>query len=166
MKFLVYGGVVLLIVPFQMVVVHRFSIEGIVPDAVLVTVCLVGLWRGEFEAVVLGLVLGFLQDLLSGATVYLNLMTKPLIGLVSGIVGRTPIFLVRWMIPILITGLSLVSGLLILFLLQVSFPEMDVVQALLSIVMPQALYDGVLGAIVLFAVFRLFPTSHRRVWNP
>ena len=156
----------LLIIPFQVVVVHRFAIEGIVPDAVLVTVCLVGLWRGEFEAVVLGLVLGFLQDLLSGATVYLNLMTKPLIGLAIGIVGRTPLSLIRWMIPILITGISFVSGLIILFLLQASSSEMDVVQALLSIVLPQALYDGVLGAIVLLATFRLFPTLHRRVWNP
>ncbi len=166
MKFLVYGGVVLLLIPFQVVVVHRFAIEGIAPDAILVTVCLVGLWRGELEAVVLGLVLGFLQDLLSGATVWLNLMTKPLIGLAVGIVGRTPISLIRWMIPILITGISLVSGLLVLLLLQTSSPEMDVVQALLSTVLPQALYDGVFGAIVLLAAFRLFPTLHRRVWNP
>ena len=165
-QFLVYGGVVLLVIPFQVVVIHRFAIGSIVPDAILLTVCLVGLWRGELEAVVLGLVLGFLQDFLSGATVWLNLMTKPLIGLAAGMLGRTPIFTTPWVIPMFITGVSLVSGLLVLVLLQASSSEMDVVQALLGTVLPQALYDGVLGAIVLLAALRLFPSLHRRVWNP
>lgn len=165
-QFLVYGGVVLLIIPFQVVVMHWFAIGSIVPDTILLTVCLVGLWRGELEAVVLGLVLGFLQDVFSGATVWLNLMTKPLIGLAAGMLGRMPIFPTPWMIPMFITGVSLVSGLLVLVLLQASSSEMDVVQALLGTVLPQALYDGVLGAIVLLVALRLFPSLRRRVWNP
>ena len=165
MKFLVYGGVVLLIIPFQTVIIHHFSIGGIVPDAILLTVCLVGWWRGELEAVVLGLVFGFLQDLLSGATVWLNLMTKPLIGLVMGMLGHRLRPLTPWVLPILIMGISLVSGLLVLVLLQASSSEIDMTQVLLGIVLPQVLYDGVFGAIVVSVSCRLFPIGHRRVWN-
>jgi len=77
MKFFVYGGVVLLVVPFQAVIIPQFAIGGIVPDAILLTVVLVRLWRGALEAVVLGLVLGFAQDLVSGSMLWVNFMTKP-----------------------------------------------------------------------------------------
>ena len=166
MKFLVYGGVVLLIIPFQVVVIDRVGVGGIVPDAILLAVFLIGLWRGELEAVVLGFVLGFLQDLLSGAMIWVNLMTKPLIGLAAGVLGRTPISLTPWIIPILITGVSVGSGMLALLLLQAHAAEMDVVLAFLGIVLPQALYDGAFGAIVILAAVRLFPKLHRSVWNP
>lgn len=166
MKFLMFGGVVLLLVPFQTVVMPQFAIGGIVPDAILLTVVLVGLWRGTLEAVVLGLVLGFVQDLLSGSMLWVNLMTKPLIGLAVGMLGRTPIFLASWMIPFLIAGASVVSGLLVLVLLYVSSSEIDVAQAFLGTVLPQAAYDGVFGAMVFLAILRLFPTWHRSVWNP
>ena len=166
MKFFVYGGVVLLVISFQTVIIHEFSIRGIVPDAVLLTVCLVGWWRGEMEAVVLGLAFGFLQDLVSGATVWLNLMTKPLIGLVVGMLGHMLRALTPWAFPLLIMGISLFSGVLVLVLLQTQSSEMDVVQTLLGTVLPQALYDGVFGSIVALGVFRLFPGVQRRAWNP
>ncbi|MBQ27279.1 MAG: rod shape-determining protein MreD [Nitrospiraceae bacterium] len=166
MKFLVYGGVALLIIPLQVVVIHQFAIMGIIPDAILLMVCLVGLWRGKLEAVVFGLVLGFLQDLLSGTLVWVNLVTKPLVGLAGGVLGRTAISLTSWMIPILITGISLVSGLLVFLLLQTTSSEMDGAQVFLGTILPQALYDGAFGAIVLLTAFRFFPTLHRSVWNP
>ncbi len=166
MKFLVYGGVVLLVIPFQTVIIHQFSIRGIIPDAVLLTVCLVGWWRGEMEAVVLGLALGFLQDLVSGATVWLNLMIKPLIGLVGGMLGHMLRALTPWAFPLFIMGISLFSGVLVLVLLQTQSSEMDVGKILLGTVLPQALYDGVFGAIIVLVIFHLFPGVQRRVWNP
>ena len=161
MKFLIYGGVVVFIIPFQAVVIHRFAIGGVVPDVILVAVCLAGLWRGVSEAAVLGLVLGFMQDLLSGAMGWVNLMTKPLIGLSASVFRRAPIALTPWTIPVLLMGVSLVSGLLVVLLLQARSPEMDVLQAMFSTVVPQAVYDGVLGTIVLFGTSRLVPVLNR-----
>ena len=156
---------VLLIVPLQVIVIHRFSVGGVVPDTMLVAVCFVGLWRGTLEAVLLGVVFGVLQDLLSGAMVWVHLMTKPLIGFVSGIVGRMSVSKMPWVAPTFVMGASLVAGLLILFLLKARSSEMAVVQVLLGTILPQMLFDGMCGVIVVMSVSCLSSVSYRRGWN-
>ncbi len=160
-----YGGAILLIIPFQVVVIHQFAIGSIVPDSILLTICLVGLWRGKLEAVVLGIGLGFLQDLLSGSMLWVNLITKPLIGLAAGVWGRTVLSLTSWIIPIFVMGISFISNLLVLVFFKIHSPEMDIIRAFFGTFLPQVLYDGVFGAIVLLAVFLLFPTLYRNVRN-
>ena len=165
MKFFVYTVIVLFVIPFQVTIIHSFPIGGRVPDVILVIVFLTGLWRGQIEATALGLVLGFLQDIFSGTMGWVNLMTKPLIGLSVGIFCQARISLTPWVISILLMITSFIYGLIVLLFLRVSPSQVDFWSAVRVVIFPQTLYDVVFGMIIVFFAFKLFPSPNHKVWN-
>ena len=54
MKVLVYAALILLLIPLQVALVDRISLFDVRPDLPLVAVCLIGLYRGEMEALLAG----------------------------------------------------------------------------------------------------------------
>jgi len=157
MKVAAYIALVLLVIPIQIVLLDRISIAGIRPDLALVTVCLIGLYRGEMETVLAGLAMGFAQDLFSGGALWGNLCLKPVLGLMAGLARRNLVNLTWAFVLTLILGLSLLSGSVMYLLKSLTGSGANFFLAVRGIILPQACYDAVLG----LAALKLI-----RLWKP
>jgi rod shape-determining protein MreD len=145
MKIAAYVTLVLAVIPIQIVLLDRISIAGIRPDLALVVVCLIGLYRGEMEAVFTGLALGFAQDLFSGGALWGNLCLKPILGLLAGLASRNLVNLTWAFALVLLLGLSLLSSTVMYLLKSFTGPGANFFLAARGIILPQACYDAALG---------------------
>ena len=157
MKVAAYAAVILLVIPIQIALLDRISIAGIHPDLALVVVCLIGLYRGEVEAVLAGLALGFAQDLFSGSALWGNLCLKPILGLMAGLASRNLVNLTWAFALVLMMGLSLLSGTVMYLLKSFTGPGANFFLAARGIILPQACYDALVG----LALLKLI-----RLWRP
>jgi rod shape-determining protein MreD len=87
-KAALYAGLLVGLVPLQATWLPHAAIGGVRPDVCLIAVTLTGLLAGEVQGMLLGLALGFLQDLFSAGQFGLNLLTKGAIGFLAGLAGR------------------------------------------------------------------------------
>ncbi len=157
MKLAAYAALVLLVIPIQIALLDRISVAGIRPDLALVVVCLIGLYRGEVEAVLVGLALGFTQDLFSGAAHWGNFCLKPILGLIAGLASRNLVNLTWAFVLVLLLGLSLLSGSVMYLLKSLTGPGANFFLAAREVVLPQACYDAVFGLVALKLM---------RLWKP
>lgn len=114
MKAALYLGLILGLVPFQTTVLELARIGPVRPDLCLVAVVLVGVFAGELEGLLMGLALGFVQDLFSAGDAWLNLALKGAAGVVAGLTGRHVANATPLTILALMGGLSAASGLIVL----------------------------------------------------
>jgi rod shape-determining protein MreD len=130
----------------QWSVVPALSVGGVTPDLPLILTLLLALRHGPETGCLVGFVAGLLQDTAGGGLLGVQALTKALAGFGMGLlVGRF------WVASLLVQvpGLVLLTvaeglvryGLLQLFHFPASFGELMV-----HVVLPQALYNGVLGA--------------------
>jgi rod shape-determining protein MreD len=148
-KWKVYIGILLLIIPVQTTIMDYFSFGGIKPDLGLIAVYLIGVRMGETHGLIMGGMIGLLMDLFSGGMAGANLFTKPVVGWISGIAGRT-ILDVKILVSIgMMFGLSLFASFFIYFFLEILKGGSDLFVTFRWIIFPQALYDCVMGAIIL-----------------
>ena len=149
MKVLGYAALILLLVPLQVVLVDRISLFDIRPDLALVAVCLIGLYRGEMDALLAGIAMGFAQDLFSGGGQWSNLCLKPILGLIAGLASRNLVNL-TWVFAFsLIFSLSILSGTVMYVLKAFTGTGASLFLAARDIILPQACYDALLGLALL-----------------
>lgn len=160
MRAVAYASLVLILVPIQVGWVHRLSIAGVSPDLPLIAVCLIGLFVGEVEALAAGIALGFTQDLLSGGMYWGNLCLKPAIGLMAGLASRSLINLTGKFALALMFALSLFSGAIMFALKSMTGPGADFLVLAREIILPQACFDALLGAVIFKGVQHW--AAHRR----
>lgn len=149
MKWKIYAVLLILIVPVQTALVNHVSIHNIKPDLGLIAVCLIGIRMGEVEGLAMGSLIGLLMDLSAAGPVGANLLSKSLAGWLSGAIGR--LFLEIRLVPALgiLASLSVVSGFLVYLTLQIGRGDLEFFGSVRWIILPQALYDGVLGTLLL-----------------
>lgn len=161
MKSVVYVVIVMVLVPIQATLMHYVSIVGIRPDLCLIAACLIGFRRGTLEGMGMDMALGLVQDIFSAGGWGVNLATKGLAGLLAGLAGRqmtgiTPAALLTTM-----GALSVMSGLV--FLLTMG-PEVGLGQrmsALQRILLPEALLNTALGAVLYWLLEMRMPSDPR-----
>ncbi len=166
MKQALYAGLLLGLVPIQTTVLHYASIGGIRPDLCLIAACLAGFVAGEREGMMLGFALGFIQDLFSAGELWLNLVTKGLIGFLAGLVGRflanaTPVAMLATLL-----GLSVVSGTVFLMAVRMGEGLADLFFVTRSILLPQALFDAAVGTGAYWLIARRGRTDHATQERP
>jgi rod shape-determining protein MreD len=161
MKYLIYAALIVLLVPFQAVLLNQVTIFGVHPDLVLIAVCLIGLQAGELDAIVIGIALGFTQDLFSGNAHWINIWLKPLLGLMASLASHNVINLTLTFSLALLLALSIFSGTVIFFLKSFQSPGVDFFAAAQGILLPQACFDAVLGVAVLKLIQFAAPTRHQ-----
>ena len=155
MKQALYLLLVFGLVPIQTTVLNYAGLGGVRPDLCLVAAILVGFFAGELDGLLLGLVLGFVQDLFSAGELGLNLVAKGSAGFLAGMAGRyvantTPITVLAT-----VFGLSLLSG--TVFLLTMGPGGLPGISyAIWSVLVPQALWDATLGGAGYWLVARHF----------
>ena len=158
MKYLLYVALIILLVPFQAVMYNRLAVFGVHADLVLIAVCLIGLQAGELDAIVVGIALGFTQDLFTGSAHWENLWLKPLLGLLASVASHNVVNLTLSFSLALLLALSVFSGSVMFLLKTFQGPGVDFLAAARGIILPQACYDAVLGIIVLKLVQWAMPT--------
>jgi uncharacterized membrane protein len=149
-----YIGLLLGLVPVQTTVLHYASVGGVRPDLCLLASVLIGFFAGEVEGGLMGLALGFVQDLFSADELWLNMISKGLIGLLAGFMGRHLAHATPAAFFGIILGISATAG---VFSLLTGWQEGDLTgiwQLTETVLFPQALYDAIVGALVYWVLLR------------
>ena len=127
-------------------------IGGVTPDIPLILTVLLGLRRGPEVGCLSGFAVGFLQDVAAGGFVGAQALTKALVGFASGMIGeRLWVSSPLVQVPGLVL-LTLVEGLSRYWLLQLFHFPAPFGDLMLHVVLPQALYNGFLGAATVLAL--------------
>ena len=145
MKVLFYLMLVLMLVPLQTTLLPHVSVWNIKPDLGLVSAALVGVFAGELEGLLVGLTIGWVLSLFSAGELWVSLLTNGGVGLLTGFLGRQVSQITSISLGVGLLLMSLASGLLG----AMSFKDLDISQIWWmaeSIVIPQACFDGVMGA--------------------
>jgi rod shape-determining protein MreD len=146
----------------QATVAPALRIGDVLPDLPLIVVVLLALRRGPEFGGLAGFAAGLLQDAAGGGLIGVQALTKALVGFAIGAVGAE----LRVTQPLVqVPGLALLTvaegvlrfGLLKLFHFEVPFGEL-----MLYVVLPQALYNGFLGAALVLGLAWV-ETARRRV---
>ena len=161
MKFLFYLILVLLLVPLQTTLLPHLSVWNIKPDLGLVAAALIGLFAGELEGLLVGLTIGWVLSLFSAGELWLSLVTNGGIGLLAGFLGRQVSQVTSFSLGGMLLLVSLVSGLFA----AINFKGLDMPQMcwmVESIVIPQACFDGAVGAGFYWLLSRRFDLTRLR----
>lgn len=145
MKAALYLTLVVGLVPVQTTLLPPMSVMDVRPDLCLIAACLIGFLAGEMEGLLMGLALGFAQDLFSAGGWGLNLASKGMVGLCAGLLWRQMANPTTAAIGLSILGLSVFSGAVFLLALQMGSGLADPWPVAGTVVLPQALFDAALG---------------------
>ena len=158
MKQALYASLILGLIPLQVTGLNYVGIAGIRPDLTLIATFLIGFLGGEIEGLLMGILLGCVQDLFSAGSLWINLITKAMIGILAGLLGRhlanaTPVTVCTFLFV-----LSVLSGSTAAVWLRVEDNFLGVPHMIQSVVLPQALFDAALGTVI----YWLMPGRRRR----
>jgi hypothetical protein len=140
------------LVSVQAVLLPYATVWGVMPDIGLIVVCLVGLFEGELEGLLLGLALGWIMSLFSAADLATCMITKGAVGYVAGLAGRHVVYLAPAVLLLGILAASCASGLLTAALLNLS-NQQDWWWAVRTVVVPQAVIDAMVGGALYWLVW-------------
>lgn len=128
------------------------QIAGVTPDLPLIVVVLLALRRGPEFGCVAGFAAGLLQDAAGGGLLGVQALTKALVGFAIGaaggrLSGTQPLVQVPGLVILTVAEALARFALLKMFRFPVPFGEL-----MLYVVLPQALYNGFLGAALVTAL--------------
>jgi rod shape-determining protein MreD len=127
-------------------------IADVAPDIPLIVVVLLALRRGPEFGCVGGFAAGILQDAAGGGLIGVQALTKALIGFAIGTAGgRLRVTQPLVQVPGLVL-LSVVEGLVRFALLKAFHFPAPFGELMVYVVLPQALYNGFLGAALVLAL--------------
>jgi len=153
------GGSVL-----QSTVVAVAGVAGVAPDVPLILTVLIALRYGSESGCLAGFVAGLMQDAAGGGLVGVQALTKGLAGFGMGLlVGRFWVSNPLVQVPGLVM-LSIAEGLGRFLLLQMFHYPAAFGDLMLHVILPQALYNGLIGTFCILAEAG-FEAMRRRAWN-
>lgn len=161
MKFLCYAALVVLLVPLQTTLLPHLSVWNIKPDLGLVAAALVGLFAGELEGLLVGLAIGWVLSLFSAGELWLSLLTNGGVGLLTGFLGKQMSQVTSISLGVGLMLVSLAAGLFA----AMNYKGLDMSQMwwmVQSVVVPQACFDGAVGAGFYWLLSRRFPLTRQR----
>lgn len=147
MKILAWVALIAALVPIQSVLLPHARVWGVTPDLGLIAVCLAGVLGGELQGLLVGLALGLALSLFSAADPVSGMMMKGAVGYVAGLAGRHVVYLSPVILAVGILVTSCLAGLITASLLKLS-EQQDLWWAVRTVVLPQAVLDAVVGAVV------------------
>jgi rod shape-determining protein MreD len=128
------------------------QIAGVPPDIPLILTVLFAIRQGTERGCLTGFGLGLTQDLLGSGLVGVHALTKSMVGFFTGFFGgRFWIHLPLVQVPVLIL-MTIGEGLLRYALLRLFHFPAPIEELFLYAVLPQALYNGLIGAVTVLAL--------------
>lgn len=144
----------------QSSLVDHFAIRGIVPGIVLIAVINWGILRGTDEGMLWALIGGVCLDVLSGwpfgTSAVALVIVASLVSLGEGTFMRTHALVP----PVTVFGATILYYLIALVVLQSTHVPVDWMQAVSGVIIPTALYNGVLNIVG----FRLSERLESRIY--
>lgn len=136
----------------QASLVSALAVNGVAPDIPLILTILVALRRGPEAGCVAGFLTGLFQDVTVGGLVGVQALTKALVGFGLGVVaGR--LWVQNPLVQVLgLLTLTVAEGLLRFGILQLFHFPAEFRPLMLDVILPQAVYNGFLGAAGLVAI--------------
>ncbi len=148
----------------QSSVVPQLSVGGITPDLPLILTVLLALRRGPETGCLAGFVVGMLQDVAGGGLVGVQAVTKALAGFAVGmLVGRLWVTNPMVQVPGLVV-LTLAEGVARFLLLQLFHYPASLGEMMVHVILPQALYNGFVGAACMLATAAADALRRGRSW--
>jgi LytS/YehU family sensor histidine kinase len=147
MKTFMYAALIAGLVPIQSILLPHLSLWNVKPDVGLIAVCLVGLFGGELEGLLIGLAMGWVMSLFSAGDLASSMVTKGVAGYLAGLAGRQ----VAHMTPVVLLMGLLVTSCLAGLVTAVSLKpndQQDLWWAVQSVVLPQACFDAAVGGVL------------------
>ena len=133
-------------------VAPALRIADVAPDIPLIVVVLLALRRGPEFGCAAGFVAGLLQDVAAGGLIGIQALTKALVGFGLGTAGgRLRVTQPLVQIPGLVL-LTLAEGVARFTLLQLFRFPAPFGELMTFVILPQALYNGFIGAALVFAL--------------
>jgi rod shape-determining protein MreD len=133
-------------------VAPALRIGNVAPDIPLIVVALLALRRGPEFGTVAGFAAGLLQDAAGGGLLGVQAFTKALVGFaIGGAGGRLTVTQPLVQVPGLVV-LSIGEGIVRFALLKLFHFPASFGDLMLYVVLPQALYNGFVGAALVLAV--------------
>ena len=136
----------------QATLAPALRIADVAPDIPLIVVVLLALRRGAEAGCAAGFAAGLLQDVAAGGLLGVQALTKALVGFGIGAAGHRlrvtqPLVQVPGLVLLTIAEALARYTILQLFRFPAPFGEL-----MIYVVLPQALYNGFLGALLVFAL--------------
>lgn len=152
MKPRVYLVILLLIVPFQASLLNPLSIGGIKPDLALALLFIIGLITGPIEGALAGVGIGLIQDIGSASLIGFTGLSRGMVGLLSGLLGRRVLDIENPAIVLFLVAFSMAEGIFITLFLQTTYGAVPFLSLLAGRIVPQALYTGLFGLLLLHLI--------------
>ncbi len=149
----------------QTSVVQVLGVGGAIPDLPFVVTAFVALRRGPETGCSIGFLAGLLQDVTGGGLIGVQALTKALAGFALGLAGgRLSVSSPLVQVPGLVL-LTLGEGLLRFGLLQLFHYPAGLGAVMSEVILPQALYNGALGAAALVMLGLAEAARARITWR-
>lgn len=144
----------------QATVMPLIAINGIKPDLLLIIVVSTGLLTGKERGIGVGFFSGLLQDLVSGSSFGLNVLSKMATGYVCGMVERKVFKEYIFLPAIALLVATLFNGFIMLLLLLFLGYKVDAISAILYNILPQVGYNVFFSIPVHRLVYKLIRAKH------
>jgi rod shape-determining protein MreD len=149
MKAWVYLVILLLMVPVQATLLNPLSIGGIKPDLALALLFIIGLIAGPVEGAFAGMGMGLIQDIGSASLIGFTGLSRGLVGLLAGLLGRRVLDIDNPVIVLFLVALSVAEGIFITLFMQTTYGAVPFFSLVAGRIVPEALYTGLFGLLML-----------------
>jgi cell shape-determining protein MreD len=149
MKPRVYVLLFLLIIPVQASLFGPVSVFGVKPDLPLALLYIIGLLTGPIEGALAGICLGLLLGVGSAGLLGLDGIAMGLFGLGAGFLGQRMFDVASPANFIFLFVLCCLEGAAVLVFIAAIYGSGPLLEALFGRMLPQALYTGILGTLML-----------------
>ncbi len=145
----VYFVILLLLVPLQASLFSVISLFGIKPDISLALLYVIGLLTGPTEGAMAGMGIGLVQGISSAGLIGLDGITGGLFGLCAGFLGRRVLDIASPTNFVFLSAFCLLEGIAVVIYVVTAYGSCPIFSLLFSRMLPQALYTGLMGTVML-----------------
>lgn len=145
MRYLLLALMPFLALFLQTTFFRTFTIQGAVPDAVLVLVIFYAIFNGAHQGTIYGVICGLLEDLYLGRFIGMNAISK---GITAFVIGRLQgnVFKENILVGVLgVIGGTLLNAVLLFILSLISFEVFNVDKSIFLNLIYQGLYNTLIG---------------------
>jgi rod shape-determining protein MreD len=160
MKPRVYLIILLVLTPLQASLFSPLSLGGITPDLGLAVLYCIGLLSGPVEAAFAGIAMGLLQDVGSASLIGFSGLTRGIVGLSIGFLGRRVLDIQSPSNVVFLVVFSLAEALLAAVFLDITYGTIPLAGLFFGRMIPRALTTALVG----YGLLRLVTNRQALAW--
>ncbi len=153
-----YFGAILLFFPLlviQITIVPLISINGAVPDLIIILLVVFTLKMGQIHGTILGFVYGFLFDLITGGLLGISMFSKTITGFITGYFyneSKKDAYLKSFILPLIVLLSSTVDSFILSF-----FSTINLNTSITAFFIEQGILPGIYTAVFSIIVVVFYP---------